>query len=219
MTGKSTLCKSGVTSYFLFLFLFSILPETHHKKIIIQTKETAKKDTAMNDSIFSKKAMKKLRSPDDMEKYLRVTNPGMWIILCACAALLIGLMAWAFFGSMFTTVSAMCTKLDGRMVSLIPPDDLSRISIGDETYIIGVAYEVSEFGPDPISKLEAIEMLGSEYLANTLMKDAWAYPVYFTSELEEDIPDEMLKLTNAIIITREMRPIETLFMNLHGARK
>ncbi len=165
----------------------------------------------MNDSIFSKKAMKKLRSPDDMEKYLRITNPGMWIILGACAALLIGLLVWAFFGTVFTTVTAMSTKANGRMVSLVPPDDFMWLEIGDKAYISGVAWKVSEFGPAPISKLEAIEMLGSEYMANTLMKDAWAYPVYFTSELEEDIPDEMLKLTIAVIITREMRPIETIF--------
>ena len=165
----------------------------------------------MNDSIFSKKAMKKLRSPDDMEKYLRITNPGMWLILGACAALLIGLLVWAFFGSVFTTVSAMCTKSNGRMISLIPPDDFMWIEIGDKTYISGVAWKVSEIGPAPISKLQAIELLGSEYMANTLMKDAWAYPVYFTSELEENIPDDMLKLTLAVIITREMRPIETIF--------
>ena len=108
-----------------------------------------KKDPAMNDSIFSKKAMKKLRSPDDMEKYLRITNPGMWLILGACAALLIGLLVWAFFGSMFTTVSAMCTKSNGRMVSLIPPDDFMWIEIGDKTYISGVAWKVSEIGPAP----------------------------------------------------------------------
>lgn len=45
--------------------------------------------------------MKKLRSPDDMEKYLQITNPGKWIILGACAALLIGLLIWAFFGTVY----------------------------------------------------------------------------------------------------------------------
>ncbi len=165
----------------------------------------------MNDSIFSKKAMKKLRSPDDMEKYLRITNPGMWIILGACAALLIGLLVWAFFGTVSTTVTAMCANADGRMVSLIAPDDFMWIEIGDEVYISGVSWKVSEFGPAPISKMQAIEMLGSEYLANTLMKGAWAYPVYFASDLQEDIPEEMLKLSIAVIITRAMRPIETIF--------
>ena len=89
--------------------------------IIMIERNKRKKDPAMNDSIFSKKAMKKLRSPDDMEKYLRITNPGMWLILGACAALLIGLLVWAFFGSVFTTVSAMCTKSNGRMVAWSRP--------------------------------------------------------------------------------------------------
>ncbi len=165
----------------------------------------------MNDSIFSKKAMKKLRTPDDMEKYLRVTNPGMWGILGACAALLIGLLVWAFFGTVSTTVTAPCAYADGRMISLIAPDDFLWLDIGDEAYISGIAWKVSEYGSAPISKIQAIEMLGSEYLANTLMKDEWAYPVYFTSELEDEIPAEALKLSSAVIITRAMRPVETIF--------
>ncbi len=165
----------------------------------------------MNDSIFSKKAMKKLRSADDMEKYLQITNPGKWIILGACAALLIGLLVWAFFGTVYTTVTVMCAKANGRVVSLVSPDDYMWLEIGDETYISGVAWKISEFGPYPISKLQAIEMLGSEYMANTLMKGAWAYPVYFSSDLEGDMPEDMLKLSTAVIITRAMRPIETIF--------
>ena len=44
---------------------------------------------------FREKASKKLRSPDDLDEYVRVTNPSVWVVLAACATLMIGLFAWA----------------------------------------------------------------------------------------------------------------------------
>ena len=33
------------------------------------------------NSIFTKKASDKLRSPDDLNEYVRVTNPSVWVVL------------------------------------------------------------------------------------------------------------------------------------------
>lgn len=38
-------------------------------------------------NIFTKKASDRLRSPDDLDEYVRVTNPSVWIVLAACAML------------------------------------------------------------------------------------------------------------------------------------
>jgi hypothetical protein len=52
-----------------------------------------------DNSIFTKKATDKLRSPDDLDEYVRVTNPSVWVVLAACIVLLVGLFAWAVFGT------------------------------------------------------------------------------------------------------------------------
>lgn len=57
-------------------------------------------------SIFNKRATERLRSPDDLEKYVQVTNPSVWVVLGACIALLAGLLAWGIFGTVSTNVSA-----------------------------------------------------------------------------------------------------------------
>ena len=51
-------------------------------------------DTEKNNSVFTKKATDKLRSPDDLDEYVRVTYPNVWIVLAACAILVIGLFAF-----------------------------------------------------------------------------------------------------------------------------
>ena len=53
-----------------------------------------------NQTLFRKKAMARISSPEDLTSYLRVTSPGMWIILAAVIVLLAGLFAWSAVGTL-----------------------------------------------------------------------------------------------------------------------
>jgi len=57
-------------------------------------------------TLFRKKAMARISSPEDLTGYLRVTSPGMWIILAAVIALLVGVFSWSAVGTLETTVDA-----------------------------------------------------------------------------------------------------------------
>ena len=62
--------------------------------------------------LFRKKAMNRISSPEDLTSYLRVTSPGMWIILAAVIALLVGMFAWSSVGLLETTVDATAIVKD-----------------------------------------------------------------------------------------------------------
>ena len=51
------------------------------------------------DLVQDRKALDRLQNPDDLDRYLRMTTPGIWISIIACAAILLGIGAWAVFGS------------------------------------------------------------------------------------------------------------------------
>ena len=51
-----------------------------------------------SNAIFNKKAMDKMQSPDDLDRYLRVSNPRFWATLFACAVFLAGFLIWGIFG-------------------------------------------------------------------------------------------------------------------------
>lgn len=50
-------------------------------------------------SIYREKAMNKISQPEDLNDYIRVTRPSVWIVLIAVVLLLIGIVAWMVFGS------------------------------------------------------------------------------------------------------------------------
>ena len=55
-------------------------------------------------SIFRKKTLERISSPEQLTDYLRVTTPSLWIIFAAIVALLVGFFIWMSVGIMETTV-------------------------------------------------------------------------------------------------------------------
>ena len=51
-------------------------------------------------SIFREKSLKKVSSPEQMNEYIRVITPSVWIALIALAVLLAGFLIWSIFGTM-----------------------------------------------------------------------------------------------------------------------
>ena len=57
-------------------------------------------------TIFRKKTLDRISSPEQLTDYLRVTSPGIWAVLAAILILLGGLFAWAAIGTLETTAEA-----------------------------------------------------------------------------------------------------------------
>ena len=57
-------------------------------------------------SLFRKETMDRISSPEDLTDYLKVTNPGIWVVLVAVIVLLGGIFAWSCVGTLETTSKA-----------------------------------------------------------------------------------------------------------------
>lgn len=71
------------------------------------------------NSIFSKEALDKLRSPDKLDTLLHVTNPIGWMALVAVLLMLLGVVIWSVFGSFTVKVNGMGIIMDSGGVSTI----------------------------------------------------------------------------------------------------
>ena len=52
----------------------------------------------MNKQLFKKSNMEKISSPEQLHNYVRVANPGLWMVLSAIVVLLTGVIVWGFIG-------------------------------------------------------------------------------------------------------------------------
>ncbi len=155
-------------------------------------------------SIFNQRAAEKLRSPDDLDKYVRVANPSMWVVLVACAALLVGLLAWGVFGAVTTSVSAAGVSVDGQVMCFLPANESMKVQIGDEANVNGEHMTVSDIAALPVSRDEADEILQNDYLLNALVTGDWTYKISFEGDevsFQDGIP------LNVSITTERIAPI------------
>ncbi len=159
-------------------------------------------------SIFNKKATEKLRSPDDLDKYVRVTNPSVWVVLLACVAILAGLLVWGVFGAVTTRVSATGVIVDGNAMCFLEAEDAAKVHVRDAAVIDGQSVVVSDVASVPVSREEAHKVLINDYLVSSLVKGDWAYQVSFdgdVSELTEGVP------LSVGITTERIAPISLIF--------
>ncbi len=49
-------------------------------------------------SIFRKKSIERVTSPEQLDDYIKVTTPSVWLILLAMVVLIAGTLFWAVFG-------------------------------------------------------------------------------------------------------------------------
>ena len=168
----------------------------------------------MPDQIFSDKAMQKLKTTDDLEQYVQITTPGVWIVLGAAASLLIGLIIWAFWGTAATTVETRAAMLDGKMCCFLPADEYQLVRVGDPVYIDHAPWVVTECSSVPLTRDMAYGIIKSDFLYHELINSSKSYQI--TLEPSRSTPafgrghGSSLSTVDAVIHTRSVHPIDLI---------
>ena len=139
----------------------------------------------MNDKIFRKKSVDKMSSPEQLNDYIKVTNPGVWMVLAAIAVLLAGVCVWGIFGKLETKLTVAAESCDGQTVLYVKEDNIPSVrenmsvSVGNQTYtVVAVSSE-------PVAVTEKI----GEYARHTgnLSIGEWVYFVKIDKTLPEGV--------------------------------
>ena len=68
----------------------------------------------MDKKIFREKSLERVNSPESLEDYIQVSNPGVWMLLTAVILLLVGILVWGYFGSISSWNSVTVIVDHGR---------------------------------------------------------------------------------------------------------
>ncbi|MBQ6441596.1 MAG: hypothetical protein IJJ13_03260 [Lachnospiraceae bacterium] len=52
------------------------------------------------ESVFREKSLERISEPEQLHDYIRVTSPGVWLVLLAVIVLLCGVVVWGIFGKL-----------------------------------------------------------------------------------------------------------------------
>ena len=84
----------------------------------------------MSEQLFRKKSIEKISSPEQLDEYLRVSTPGLWLILSAIAAFLVGLLIWANMAHLETVIKTVGTMENQKIEVELTGSDAEKIESG-----------------------------------------------------------------------------------------
>ena len=103
-----------------------------------------------DQSLFRKKTVDKISSPEQLTEYLKVTSPRMWIILAAVIMVLFAVIVWGILGRMETVKDIRVIVSDGQ--ARIVTVDSAVIEEGMTMRIDGQEFTIGETESDEFGR-------------------------------------------------------------------
>ena len=153
-------------------------------------------------SLFREQSLERIESPEKLNDYLKVTSPGVWLVLGIVIVLLIGACIWGALGKIDSTVKAAVVSQEGSAVCLVPAEALKGVIEYKTVKVDGESKELkpSVLEPTVVDENTDIYVL----LAGELSFGDVVYPVDLTEELEEGI-------YSGQVVTEKLTPMSLLF--------
>ena len=139
----------------------------------------------MNEQLFRKKSVDKVSSPEQLHEYIRVANPGVWMVLASIIILLAGVLIWGVIGHLDTTLSTAVVSEAGEAVIYVKEADIEKLEVGMPVLVGNKEYVVAEIPTDPVRVDDTI----SEYAIHVsgLTEGEWVYAVKVACDLVDGV--------------------------------
>ena len=157
----------------------------------------------MKNAIFREKSMNRIMSPEQMNDYIRVSNPSVWMILLSVILLLAGICVWGIFGSLDTTVKTGGVCSGGILTCYLSETDYSRLQAAPVVTVEGEEYPAAASAGQPVRLGECAD----EYLVHLtgLKEDDWVYEL---TAQGDGLKDGVYSVS---VILNRVRPMEFVF--------
>ena len=76
------------------------------------------------------KKFKKVNLPEQLNQYIRLSNPGVWILLLAIVVLLVGVCIWGYFGKIDTKIKTVVISDNYTSYLYVKEEDMAKIKNG-----------------------------------------------------------------------------------------
>lgn len=153
----------------------------------------------MSSTIFRQKSLEQISSPEQMNDYIRVSSPSVWMILAAVIVLLAGVCVWGVFGHLDTAVQTGGVCADGRLTVFVGEADYDKIKEDAVISVDGAEYAVTETAGAPVRVDDQID----PYVVHIagFSDGEWVY------SLQADAPELADGVYAVSVITERVRPL------------
>lgn len=153
-------------------------------------------------SPFRQESLDRAKSPEQLDDYIRVSNPGVWMVLGAVLMLLLAGFIWACCGRLVDTMPTALVVQGGHATCYVAEDEVGQVAVGDTVSADSAKGAVASVGTTPLSP-DALAAQLDEYAAHKVNATSWMFPVDVTIDLPDGVYD-------AHVATSEFAPISLI---------
>lgn len=146
--------------------------------------EVSEKNTEIKDRLFREKSLQRISSPEELNDYVRVVNPGVWMILIAIAILLIGFCVWGIFGHIETKTDVVIVTQNGQSIGFVSEENYKDITPGMEVQCGENRFKIVDVSAHAGDSAEIL----SDYAIHALKAESGEWVHSF--ELDGKTPDD-----------------------------
>ena len=138
---------------------------------------------AENNDLFRKKSLESIAAPEQMNDYVKVIGPSVWIVLGAIIVFLLGVIIWGIFGRLETTDRTVAIVDDGLAVCYVPKDAADGIDRSSTLRIGGEDVDIISVSTVPVQASGVYDALTLEDLGYT------GYEMIYPVTARSNLPD------------------------------
>ena len=192
----------------------------------------------MKEGLFRKKNLDRISSPEQLNDYIKVSNPSVWLIISALIIMVAACSIWAFSGNITSEVQGTGVFQGGSsgsvdtVVCYVDANKAQKISEGMEvrlydkskpmeSYVNGKVVRVSQAA---VKQEDIMQAFSSEYIADSILDAEYGVGVlikvnknssgeydWANGETGDEAFIKLDGLCGADIITESVKPIDFLF--------
>ena len=98
----------------------------------------------MSEELFREKSLERVKSPENLDDYIRVTNPGVWLLLVSAILLLAGACVWGAFGRIDSTAAVNVRAENGVAVCYVGEEISASVQEGMTVKFAGMEAVITE---------------------------------------------------------------------------
>ena len=123
-------------------------------------------------NLFRQKSLERISSPEQLNAYIRVSTPSVWVLLTAIVILLVGVCAWGVFGHMDTTLTAVALARENTLTAYVREDDAAKVVSGAKVTVGGAQGTVLAAG-----EMVQVDDSFTDYMRHVggLQEGEWVY--------------------------------------------
>lgn len=104
------------------------------------------------NTLFRKESLDRIQSPEQLKDYLKVTNPGIWVVLVAVIVLILGLFVWSTVGKLETCASGIAVVTNGQAKVYLTEQSKGSAGEGAILRIDSKEYKITESSTDELGR-------------------------------------------------------------------